>query len=355
MNVDKHISALLYHHDCVIVTDFGGFVANYKPAFVNPSSHTISPPAKRIAFNGSLTQNDGLLAQYIAHQMQMSYSEACNLIKVFADTSMQTLHNGERLVLPQIGTLYLDAENHIRFEADTQTQYALQSFGLTTLQTRIIQRNEVVNPNYDGNEKRKWWQLLEVVPVAAILALLLLNGPSVEVMVNKNLMGFSPAKAVTNRVDISMPKTDLNTQPSTINSVSSNKIENVLTPAVNSGSGQITVSEPTTVTAAVIENKNQLPKQNPAIAAAKPTSTQQESVTPISNASYYIVAGCFKSDENATAYTKHLLTLGLNAKIIGKRNGLHVVTCFAGSKAETMAALEQIKTKVDAGVWVLKN
>ena len=36
---DPYINELLFDHDCVIVTDLGGFIANYRPASINPALH----------------------------------------------------------------------------------------------------------------------------------------------------------------------------------------------------------------------------------------------------------------------------------------------------------------------------
>ena len=51
MKVEKHISELLYDHDCVIIPELGGFVGNYTPAQIHPVRHTFTPPFKNIIFN----------------------------------------------------------------------------------------------------------------------------------------------------------------------------------------------------------------------------------------------------------------------------------------------------------------
>ena len=62
MKFDTYIAELLEEHDCVIVPDFGGFVANYAPANVNSINHRFDPPYRKISFNKLLVHNDGLLA-----------------------------------------------------------------------------------------------------------------------------------------------------------------------------------------------------------------------------------------------------------------------------------------------------
>ena len=62
--IDNYICELLYDHDCVIIPGLGGFIANFEPARIIRKQHTIMPPSKKIAFNGKLKNNDGLLADF---------------------------------------------------------------------------------------------------------------------------------------------------------------------------------------------------------------------------------------------------------------------------------------------------
>jgi hypothetical protein len=73
MSLTNYINDLLYRYDCVIVPDFGGFVTNAISARVNHFSHTFYPPTKQLTFNSHLTNNDGLLANYIASSENISF------------------------------------------------------------------------------------------------------------------------------------------------------------------------------------------------------------------------------------------------------------------------------------------
>ena len=64
--INKHISFLLCEHNCVIIPDFGGFVANYESSRLDNHSNLIYAPKKSIVFNKSLQNNDGLLINEIA-------------------------------------------------------------------------------------------------------------------------------------------------------------------------------------------------------------------------------------------------------------------------------------------------
>jgi hypothetical protein len=80
MRLDPFITDLLFDHDCVILPEFGGLVANYRSAKLNVISHVILPPSKSIGFNPSLKYNDGLLTNYISSALGMSYKEASVLV-----------------------------------------------------------------------------------------------------------------------------------------------------------------------------------------------------------------------------------------------------------------------------------
>ncbi|RZK52859.1 MAG: hypothetical protein EOO59_13130, partial [Hymenobacter sp.] len=70
MSLSDHLRPLLRDHDCVIIPDFGGLVAEYTAAKVQPAGrHLLSPPTRQVAFNQALTRNDGLLVDALRQQL----------------------------------------------------------------------------------------------------------------------------------------------------------------------------------------------------------------------------------------------------------------------------------------------
>ena len=63
IELSRHIESLLLVHNCVIVPNLGGFVAQNCPARYVKEEQLFLPPYRNIAFNPSLQMNDGLLAQ----------------------------------------------------------------------------------------------------------------------------------------------------------------------------------------------------------------------------------------------------------------------------------------------------
>ena len=82
MNISLNIKELLYFHDCVILPGFGGFIANNVNAKIS-ASNIFSPPAKAIAFNRNLNNDDGLLADHIVRKEKLSYSDTRKIINDF--------------------------------------------------------------------------------------------------------------------------------------------------------------------------------------------------------------------------------------------------------------------------------
>ena len=60
MKISYHIFNLLQEHDCVIVPNFGAFVARNISAKISCDGSRIYPPNKEITFNKSLIKSDGL-------------------------------------------------------------------------------------------------------------------------------------------------------------------------------------------------------------------------------------------------------------------------------------------------------
>jgi hypothetical protein len=117
--IEKHISTLLYEHDCVIVPNLGGFVANYAAAKIHPTQHTFMPPSKHLVFNKNLKNNDGLLANHIATQEKTNYPEALKYIDHFVSDINSELKRGSKVKIDDVGTLFLDVERNIQFEPST--------------------------------------------------------------------------------------------------------------------------------------------------------------------------------------------------------------------------------------------
>jgi len=131
MNLTDSIQALLYDHECVVIPQFGGFVTNYKAAFVHPKKQSVHPPSKQLAFNVNLKTNDGLLANYISQTENVSYESALNYVQNTVEEYATSLENDKRLELEGLGILSKNIQGGIEFTPSNEKNFFRKSFGLT--------------------------------------------------------------------------------------------------------------------------------------------------------------------------------------------------------------------------------
>lgn len=90
---------------------------------------------KVVSFNRQLIKNDGLLANYIAEVQDVSYNTANNIIREFVYELESSLQKENHVELTKIGKFYLDAEDKLQFEPQTEINFLTQSFGLSSFHT----------------------------------------------------------------------------------------------------------------------------------------------------------------------------------------------------------------------------
>ncbi len=339
MNIDKYISELLFLHDCAIIPEFGGFVTNYSPAKIHPIQHTLSPPSKKIAFNIKLQNNDGLLASYISKEENISYADANKRIQSHLEMFNTILKEGKQVTIKNVGVLFYDVEKNLQFEADDTMNYLLDSFGLVSLQSPAIKRENIQKriekqfqdrPTIQSSVpvKRFPWKIIIPVPFVALA-----------------IWG-------------SLSLTSLNINYNSLNPFANNKTE---APIVKI---QPPVEE-TKISAAVSVTPEPMVAVSAPIAAEAPVTivTPKEQITPATatNTSgdylYFVVAGCFRETANAENMLLALKSKGFNALIKGNNIGGLTVVCYGGftTKQEAIGELVKVQSENDKNAWLSGN
>ncbi|UYZ60254.1 HU domain-containing protein [Hymenobacter latericus] len=144
MQLTDHIQHLLRDHDCVIIPDFGGLIADYEPARLHPVRHTLAPPAKRVAFNQALTRNDGLLVDAISRHCGIGTPQARQQVREAVANMQQELDEQQRTELPGIGVFRRAPGRGIDFEYTGQQNLLPASFGLPELTSRPVRATDAV-------------------------------------------------------------------------------------------------------------------------------------------------------------------------------------------------------------------
>lgn len=365
MKLDPFISELLYEHDCVIVADFGGFIASRKPASINAALNLLTPPSKVIAFNSFLKQNDGVLANYISRKQGITYSDACKLIGDYVRMSLMALEEGRRVKLENVGILYRDNNEIIQFLPDQNANYLVSSFGMSTIHAPVIQREEEeeevkaprtqIKPIRKVKTGQRKWRIIEVVPAAAMLTFLLMVPPVLDKF-NSNLSTLLPFSRINEFI------LDFKGESTNLHQVNINYQSPFEVPAVSSSVNDSDTGAASAVnTTPVIET---VEDTTPVPASAAPENKPAEAV-PASNTvsadfeatAFHIVGGCFKKESNADRFIGELRNKGIDASKAGTNaGGLIVVSVFSSNnKQQVLDALPEFRNSVDPSVWVMER
>jgi hypothetical protein len=346
------IGELLYRHDCVIVPNFGGFVSrNYSSGF-SKGNNVLYPQSKHLLFNKNLLHNDGLLVSAIVERTGVSYSEAERSVADYRDYLQSLLSAKKRFELANIGLLYIDAENSLRFEAKTDVNFLLESFGFEPVIANELQlepEKTVTETHFEDRKaisivpekrKRSYAKLAALtVGIPAVLGFLILASYSkpMQPIMQSNLNPFyTPAKTYT-------PAKQQNTKAFFI---SSGKKQDLL--ADGNGYASFTVTDHGNALVAEVAA--------PATKADKTAVSRPHVVSRSTqfDGRYQVVVGCFGVESNAEKLIKELSGHHITAGISGTNaKGLHIVSCGGFDTKEAAAELlANIKSNYPSA-WVM--
>lgn len=307
MMIEKHISALLYRYQCVTVPGFGAFITETVSARYNETSNTFAPPKKTILFNSLLQQNDGLLANHIALEEQISFNEAVVLIQDQISLWKTNLNSKEVVYLKNIGELSLNSEQKIQFEPVGSTNYLTSSFGLTAVMATALTREQqptetkvIELTTSTKNKPRLQWMRYAAAVVAAV-------GLYSSVSTYQEYEVYQEQKLAVEK-DVQ------------------NQIEQKLQQAT------FVIEAPKVIKEKIAEVTQQQPTK-----------------------SFHIVAGAFKTEAKAQILTDELKAKGYtNAKYLSKskHNMRQVVYNSYATQEEAQADLRQIHEKVNKDAWI---
>ena len=138
-SIIEHIEYLLIHHDCVVVPDWGAFIANYSSAHYDAESGLMSRPLRSIGFNASVIHNDGLLSHSLMRREGLSYDQAMHFISDSVTTFRQQLSRGSEVSMGRLG--YFRGQDGLRVEC---VPFSLDNvndrfFGLTDVDVKTVE------------------------------------------------------------------------------------------------------------------------------------------------------------------------------------------------------------------------
>ena len=314
---NKYISELLFLHDCVIIPDFGGFVANNKSAQLNNLTGALTPPSKEILFNINLKTNDGLLINHIAKNENISPELAKKKLSEYVDSINTKLNKSKILRLEKIGLFTKGKEGNITFIQDKTVNYSLLSFGMTNTYNKKIVRSNIpkgkiptrINAitNYKFNSKNLLKAAAIIIPLIAF-----------------SYLSISQQNNINN----------VYTQMASLNLFSSNNNVELTTPKSKNN-----------ITSSISSELFEKPLKKEII-------DEEKNIEFLPKETYHIIGGVFSEEKNAKRMLEKLNKWQYNAKIIRENNLMRVSYESYEDKEEAILALYKIK-QVHPDAWLL--
>ena len=180
LHLADHIRPLLRDHDCVIIPDFGGLVADVSAARAQPGRQSLSPPTKLVAFNQALTRNDGLLVDALSEHLGLTIAQAREAVRTAVAGLQRELDETNRTELSGIGVFRRAAGRGLAFEYTGTDNLLASACGLPELAARPGRANDArlkrPQPALRGTATRRtrWTRLLPAGAIAMAAGLFLL-------------------------------------------------------------------------------------------------------------------------------------------------------------------------------------
>ena len=132
-NLDSILFDLLVHHNCVIIPEFGGFIAKRISSQIDYEKGIVHPPSKHLLFNRFLTADDGLLISSFVQVGEEDYDVIKMKLSVFVSELDKKLSNGEEVTFKHIGTLKRSDNGNYSFKQDRSFNLLADAYGLKEL------------------------------------------------------------------------------------------------------------------------------------------------------------------------------------------------------------------------------
>jgi len=303
VEISQYIKELLLLNDCVIIPEFGGFVANYKPATIE--NNQFFPPTKEIAFNNKLISNDGLLINYISEAEGLDYFNAKQKLDSFVEETMLNLERNRNVYFDGVGYLHYDSRENLQFEPQLKQNLLVESYGLQNFSYEKLYQRQMPKPAIKVEYR-------EPVPVIFQQRKLKKLAIAIPLLIAMALIPMKKNNEYLSKSDMGMWETLMQSTPAAP----------IQTPELNSTENSINV-----------------------------TASETEQLK------YFIIGGSFKSEENADKYIQQLKEQGYNGQNLGVFKGLNRVAMKGFSTMdEAQKELNSLLSKNPAsGVWIHVN
>ncbi|WP_396149223.1 SPOR domain-containing protein [Flavobacterium sp.] len=324
MKIEKYISELLYRYQCVGVPGFGAFLCEWQSAQVIVAQNSFVPPKKVISFNSHIKNNDGLLANHIALQEKISYENAVRKIQTQVVFWLEKLENKESLVLENIGEIFSNSEHNFVFKPNTAINYLTDSFGLAGFNSPEIARENQITSEVTS----------EVEPV-------------VETPIS-----------IDNTVEDETPVIPLNGKNRTKNWMKYAAAVAIFASAGTYGYKMYfdyTIEQQTSIVEKTVQEKINQKLQEATFVIPNPINAVDLTLEETHTEKYHVVAGAFRSKQNAIKAMNDLISKGFEAHLLTENKYGLIPVAFGSfsNLTEAQNLKTEIKAKDSVEAWLL--
>lgn len=351
----QYILDCLSRYDIASVPGLGEFYLEYKPAQIHPVDHTFMPPSKGVYFRNYISE-DNRYVSWVAEKEGISVEEAREMVAEFTHALTEEIYQNRKAKIEPLGKFKLTQNQAIEFEPNEQINMLDESFGLKTFASRAIPRTDF-KEKAETQKKQREEQLKKkrsrtilaiviIIPLFFIILGVILTQFDIW---NSNSMNEDMVKEL---VPAPAQQAQVTEEQSQDVSLIPDSLQNIA-PATEEPSVK---PEQTTNTSRAESQTQPQSKQEQPKTAPQPKPDKNvvdENQQQPKAKGFFIIAGSFKSEENAQKLIKDLKAKGYQAQLVEKtKGGLYIVSYGKwNSRQEAETQLPSIK-KENGEAWI---
>jgi len=349
--IEDIVSSLLLRHSCVIIPNFGGFVAKTISAKFDLDRGLFLAPSKQLLFNKNLLNNDGLLISEYASINAIEYSKSQSEIEEFVLDLKSKLNSKQSVHIERVGKLSYDLEGNLVFEQDRYFNLLLSSYGLSQVQFIANKEPEIKEPSIKDKKIKvkapvREINYLKYAAAACLLPLAFYSFwiPTHSGVLESGLISFKDFNPFYKKEIGVYSQQKMTTQQNDV--LEKNIFENQITTSKNHRIGLFKFDEGINIPIRIEEKK--IVKE---ILDVKIENFQNK--ISKTNAFEYII-GCFSNKENALVLISKLKKEGFAAQLAGGSPLVRVSIGSADSDLQMQTIIQKANEKGYTG-WILKK
>ena len=138
-SIIEHIEFLMTRYDCVVIPDWGAFIANYGVARYDADNSMMMRPQRIIGFNASLTHNDGLLVHSLMRREGMDYKQAMRFIDDSVASFRKQLMAKREVSMGRLGYFCRNKDRSVEFVPLGNATRCDQFYGLADVNIKTVE------------------------------------------------------------------------------------------------------------------------------------------------------------------------------------------------------------------------